>query len=119
LATVILAGLTLFQVALAAGKPIGRLAWGGQHRVLPMRLRVGSALSIAVYVAIAVILLDWAGVISAVQDDTAWIAAWVIAAFFVIGIVMNSASRSRSERFVMTPVVAVLTALSVIVAAGW
>ena len=109
----------LFQAALAAGKPLGRLAWGGQHRTLPISLRVGSALSIVVYVAIAVVLLDRADLISVLQDDTAQIAAWVIAAFFIVGIGMNAASRSKPERYVMTPVVVRLAVSSVIVAAGW
>lgn len=118
-ATVILAGLALFQIALVAGKPLGHLAWGGKHRVLPMRLRVGSALSVVIYVAIAVVLLDRAELISAMHDDTSRIAAWVIAAYFVIGIGMNAASRSKPERYLMTPIVLVLAVLSVVVAAGW
>lgn len=119
LATVILVGLALFQAALAAGKPLGRLAWGGQHRILPKSLRVGSAVSIVVYIAIAVVLLDRADLISVLQNDTAQIAAWVIVAFFIVGIGMNAASRSKPERYLMTPIVAVLAALSIVVAAGW
>jgi hypothetical protein len=119
LATVILVGVALFQAALAAGKPLGRLAWGGQHRILPISLRVGSALSIVVYIAIAVLLLDRADLISVLEDDTAQIAAWVIVALFIVGIGMNAASRSKPERYLMTPIVAVLAALSIVVAAGW
>jgi hypothetical protein len=118
-ATAILFGLALFQAALVAGKPLGHLAWGDKHRVLPMRLRVGSALSVAVYVAIAAVLLDRADLISVMHDDTARIAAWVIAAYFVIGIGMNAASRSKPERYLMTPIVLLLAVLSVITAAGW
>ena len=118
-ATVILAGLAVFQAALAAGKPFGHFAWGGQHRVLPRRLRIGSAVSIILYAGMAIILLDRAELISIMSDDFARIAAWVLAAYFLIGIVMNAMSRSKPERFVMTPLTAVLTALSVVVAAGW
>ncbi len=39
--------LTLFQLGLAAGLPLGRLAWGGTHRVLPGRLRAASLASAA------------------------------------------------------------------------
>ena len=46
-ASVLLAGLAVFQVALIAGAPLARFAWGGQHRVLPTRLRIGSAVSVA------------------------------------------------------------------------
>ena len=44
-AGLLLAGVTAFQVSLAAGTPWGRLAWGGSHEgVLPTDLRVASAL---------------------------------------------------------------------------
>lgn len=43
-ASLLLAGITAFQVALASGAPWGRIAWGGSHEgVLPTDLRVASA----------------------------------------------------------------------------
>ena len=44
------------------------------------------------------------------------VAMWVIAVYFALGIVMNGISRSKPERYTMTPVVIVLTAASVILA---
>ena len=40
----------------------------------------------------------------------------MLAGFFALGIVMNAISRSRSERLVMTPVVALLAACCLAVA---
>ena len=51
--SVILLALAIFQLALALGAPLGRFAWGGQHRVLPVRLRIGSAIAIVIYAVIA------------------------------------------------------------------
>ncbi len=119
IATVILAGLAMFQAALVAGKPLGHFAWGGQHRILPTRFRIGSAVSILIYAAIVLILLDRADLISVFPDGFVRVAAWVIAAYFVLGIFMNAISRSRPERFTMTPLTVVLAAASIIVAAGW
>ena len=115
---VILAALAVFQLALALGAPIGRFAWGGQHRVLPTRLRIGSAISIVIYAVIAVIALDRAGVVDVVSDVVSTVGMWVVFAYFVIGIPMNAISRSRPERYTMTPVVTVLAVLSLIVALG-
>ena len=115
---VILAALAVFQLALALGAPIGRFAWGGQHRVLPTRLRIGSAISIVIYAVIAVIALDRAGVVDVVSDVVSTVGMWVVFAYFVIGIPMNAISRSRPERYTMTPVVAVLAVLSLLVALG-
>ena len=115
---VILAALAVFQLALALGAPIGRFAWGGQHRVLPARLRIGSAISIVIYAIIAVLALDRAGLIDVVSDVVSTVGMWIVFAYFVIGIPMNAISRSRPERHTMTPVVVVLAVLSLLVALG-
>jgi hypothetical protein len=103
-AVVLLAALAVLQVALAAGAPIGRFAWGGQHRVLPSRLRVGSAVSTALYAVFALVIWVAASRSSAVAE----VGIWVLTAFFGLGVLMNAASRSRPERLLMTPVVLVL-----------
>src|SRR3954452_9080085 len=56
-ASVVLTGLAIFQVLLAAGRPLGRFAWGGRNEVLPARLRVGSVVSICLYAFFAALLL--------------------------------------------------------------
>ena len=115
---VLLGALAVFQLALAAGAPLGRYAWGGQHRgALPARLRVGSAVSIVIYALIAVIGLERAGVIDLIPGEVAeTVAMWVVAVSFALGIVMNGISRSTHERYTLTPVGIVLTAASVILA---
>jgi hypothetical protein len=116
---VILAGLSVFQIALAAGAPLGHYAWGGQQRVLPTRLRVGSIVSVVLYALMAVIVLARADLISTgLSERVLQVATWVLAAYFLVGIPLNLASRSRPERLVMTPVVAVLGVLTAVVALG-
>ena len=108
----------MFQVALIAGAPIGRFAWGGQHDVLPSRLRIGSAVSIVLYALFAVVLLDRAGVIDVLPDIVSTVGAWVLVAYFALGIVLNGISRSKPERNLMAPVSLVLAVLSLLVALG-
>jgi hypothetical protein len=117
-ATIVLAGLAMFQAALAAGAPLGRFAWGGQRDKPPAAFRIASAATIPLYGLMAIVLLDRAGVTSVLPGDAARIGAWVIFAYMIVGTVTNLISRSRSERFVMTPVAAVLAILSAIVAAS-
>ncbi|WP_400994851.1 hypothetical protein [Agromyces sp. GXQ0307] len=116
LLTVILAALAVFQLALALGAPIGRFAWGGQHRVLPAGLRIGSLVSIVIYAVIVLLAFDRVGAIDIVPDVVSQVGMWVVFGYFVLGIPMNAISRSRAERVTMTPVVAVLALLSLIVA---
>lgn len=114
----ILVLLAVFQLALAFGAPLGRFAWGGQHRVLPVGLRIGSAVSILIYALIAVIALDRAGVVEVLPEGVAQPAMWVVFGYFVLGILMNAISRSRPERFTMVPVTIILAALSFFIAVG-
>lgn len=116
--TVVLVGLTGFQLALAVGAPWGHFAWGGQHRVLPVGLRIGSVVSILVYALIAVIAWDRVGTIDVFPDSFSEVAMWVIFGYFVLGIAMNAISRSKPERYTMVPVVIVLAVLSLLIALG-
>lgn len=118
-ATVVLGLLAVFQLALVAGAPLGRLAWGGQSRVLPTRLRIGSVVSLIVYALIAAVLLERAGLIQLFGSlGFVQIAAWVVFAYFALGILLNAISRSKPERYTMVPVTIVLAALSLLVALG-
>ena len=113
----ILAALAVFQGALVAGAPLGEYAWGGQHRVLPRRLRIGSVISIALYAVFAVVAFAKAGVADLFPGTPVVdVAMWVIAAYLVLGIAMNAMSRSRKERLVMTPIVLVLSGLAIALA---
>jgi hypothetical protein len=117
-ALVLLAALAVFQGFLVAGAPLGRFAWGGQHEVLPTGFRIGSVVSIALYAAFAVLILQAAGLIAPLPDDFADVAVWVLTGYFVLGIAMNAISRSRAERRTMTPVVAILAVASLVLALG-
>jgi hypothetical protein len=119
LACVILAALAVFQAALIAGAPLGHFAWGGQHRVLPRNLRIGSIVSIVLYAFFAAIILQRAGVIAVLPAPVADVGIWVVAAYLALGIPLNAISRSLPERYTMTPVVIALFALVVTVAMGW
>ena len=116
LAVVVLAGLAVFQALLIAGQPLGRFAWGGQHTVLPTGLRVGSAVSIALYAGFAVLILSAAGALAVLPAGFVDVAIWVLAGYFVLGIGLNAISRSRPERLVMTPVVLLLAAVCLVLA---
>ena len=84
--TVILAALAIFQLALALGAPLGRFAWGGQHRVLPARLRIGSAIAIVIYALIVVVAWDRVGMIDVLPELFSTVAMWVVFAYFALGI---------------------------------
>ena len=114
--TALLCCLAVFQALLAAGAPLGRLAWGGRHVVLPTGLRIGSAVSIAIYGVFALLILQTAGALTLLPAGLVEVAMWVLTAWFTVGIALNAASRSRPERLVMTPVVLVLAVVCLLLA---
>jgi hypothetical protein len=115
----LLVALAVFQVLLAFGAPLGRFAWGGQHRVLPVALRVGSVVSLLIYALVLAVAAARADLISLdVSNTVVEVAAWGAAGYFLLGIGLNLASRSRPERIVMTPLCAVLSMLCGVVALG-
>jgi len=114
---VLMAGLIVFQAALIAGAPLGHFAWGGQDRVLPVAKRLGSATSIGLYLIFTVLILQRAGLAEVIPwPGAVVIATWVLAGYFLLGIVMNGASRSKPECWTMAPLCAVLAGLTILVA---
>ena len=115
----LLAALAVFQVLLALGVPLGRFAWGGQRRVPPMALRLGSLMSIVIYGLVAAVVATRADLYSLnVSNTVIEVTTWAAAGYFFLGILLNLASRSKPERIVMTPICAVLGILCGVVALG-
>lgn len=112
-----MAALGVFQLALVLGAPLGHFAWGGQHRVLPKGLRLGSLVAIALYALFSCIVLMRAD-IWPFGPQQSWVgpAAWGVVGYMGLGVVVNAISRSRPERLTMTPLVAVLLVLTLAVA---
>ena len=111
----VLAALAVLQVLVAAGRPYGRLVWGGQHETLPRNLRIGSVISVGLYAVFGLVAVARAGAFG-MPGSGIVIAAWVLAGYFALGILMNGISRSRLERAVMTPVCVVLAGCSLVLA---
>ncbi|MDQ3782422.1 MAG: hypothetical protein M3349_05720 [Actinomycetota bacterium] len=100
--------LGAFQVALAAGAPWGRAAYGGTHHgTLPGHLRTISGVAALGYCSGAVFVLRGSG------SPRARVRAFtVLSVFMGVGAVANGASRTPVERALWTPVTAVTTVLA-------
>lgn len=109
IALLTLTGLTIFQIALILGAPLGKFAWGGQHERLPKNLRIASVSSIVLYLIFAAFVASKGGVLRVIPDSQILdIGIWVFTIYFFVGIAMNAISRSKNERNLMTPVAAIL-----------
>lgn len=109
IALVTLLGLTVFQLALVFGAPLGNYAWGGQHKVLPTNYRVSSVGTVILYILFAGVIASKAGFISGlIAPQTVTFSMYVFAAYFTLGIGINAFSKSKQERLVMASVSAIL-----------
>lgn len=119
LAVSLLAGLAIFQAALIAGAPMGKFVWGGKHRVLPLKLRLSSAVTILLYGVFAALILSKSGMITLVDNlIIATAGVWVISIYLILATLLNGISHSKQERALMTPVSAVLAVLFLSVTLG-
>jgi hypothetical protein len=84
---------------------------------LPSGLRIASALAAAFWVAAALVILDIAGYEPIPLPLTVpnWV-SWVLFGLLALGALMNLASRSRWERFLMSPIALLLSLLCLVVA---
>jgi hypothetical protein len=110
-AAVVVAGLAVYQVLLSVGLPVGRAAFGGAHRILPLTLRAASGVAAIIFLVAFYVVLARGGVIgpthrsSFVRDGT-----WILVVIFGASAVTNTLSKSPWERFLMAPLGLVLTA---------
>lgn len=115
----ILSALSVLQLALALGAPLGRFAWGGRHEVLPTRLRIGSAVSITIYGFFAMLILTKAEIVPIIDNGKfLHIGLWAVTIYLAASIPLNAVSRSKTERYTMTPAVTMLAVCFVVVALG-
>ena len=109
--------IALFQVALAAGAPLGHAAYGGGQAELTTALRTASGAAVVVWASAALIVLGRARLWHAARLEQVFRrGTWLFAGVLTVGALMNFASPSVWENVIMGPLALVLAILFVIVA---
>ena len=116
---VLTALVVAFQLALAAGAPLGRFAMGGAHPgVFPPRLRVAAVVQAGLLALVALVVLSRAGlVLPDWRAASRWL-AWAVVGLMAVAAVLNLITPSRGERMVWGPVTVVLFLAALAVALG-
>jgi hypothetical protein len=102
-----------FQAALAAGAPLGEAAWGGSHTHLTTGQRVASAVAVFFWIGAIVVVRGRAA--GRAERRYRW-GTWGLVVVLGISGLMNLASDSRWENFLLAPVALVLAGLCIVVA---
>ncbi|MBY8987775.1 MAG: hypothetical protein KGD61_04925 [Candidatus Lokiarchaeota archaeon] len=104
IAVVIFAVISVIQLLLALGSPLGKLAYGGKHERLPTNMRIMSIVAIGIFVLASISVLERAGIIT-VFNNTIFtlIVVWIIAIYLAFNTLLNVISKNKREKLIMTP----------------
>jgi hypothetical protein len=115
--TLTAAGVVAFQLALAAGVPLGAYAMGGAYPGrFPPALRVAAVVQAALIVGTAGIIVSRAGLALGSWVRVSRPLAWVVVAVSAFSLFLNLITPSAAERAIWAPVALVLFSCSAFVA---
>ena len=104
LGAVLFGVIATMTVLVACGLPLGEFTMSGQHKILPKKLRVVAAISVAIQIFATIIILQAGGFIYLwLSFKVTKYVCFFFAAYLSLNTVMNMISKSRKEKYVMTP----------------
>ena len=105
---VLLFAVAVMEIFLIIGLPLGEFTMGGRHKVLPPMYRVFAATSVVLQLFGAAMILQGGGLMNMwFAGNVVKIICFVFAGFFAVNTLMNLASPSKKEKYVMTPLAAI------------
>ena len=97
--------IAIMTVLVACGLPLGEFTMGGQHKILPKNLRVAAVISVAIQIFAMIIILQAGGFISLwLSFKVTKYICFFFAAYLSLNTIMNMISKSKKEKYVMTPI---------------
>ena len=96
--------IATMTVLVACGLPLGEFTMGGQHKILPKKFRVMAVISVAIQIFAMIIILQAGGFISLwLSFKVTKYICFFFAVYLSLNTIMNMISKSRKEKYVMTP----------------
>ena len=104
LGAVLFGVIATMTVLVVCGLPLGEFTMGGQHKILPKKLRVTAVISVAIQIFAMIIILQAGGFISLwLSFKVTKYICFFFAAYLSLNTIMNMISKSKKEKYVMTP----------------
>ena len=104
LGAVLFGVIAAITVLVACGLPLGEFTMGGQHKILPKKFRVAAFISVAIQIFAMIIILQAGGFISLwLSFKVTKYICFFFAAYLSLNTIMNMISKSKKEKYVMTP----------------
>ena len=96
--------IIILSVLLICGLPFGELTMGGQYKVFPKKLRIVLVIQLLIQIFFIVIILQMGGLIPLwFSDKVTRIICIIMAVYLSLNTVMNFISKSKKEKYIMTP----------------
>ena len=94
----------IVSILILCGLPLGELTMGGQYKVFPPKLRIVLVTQLILQVFFVLIILQMGEIIPLLFSyNVTKIIGIVMAIYLSINTVMNLISKSKKEKFIMTP----------------
>ena len=107
-------GASIFSIVIVlsfliiCGLPLGELTMGGQYKVFPKKLRILLAAQLILQIFFVIEILQMGSYIPLwFSEDTTRIIGIVMAVYLSFNTVMNFISKSKKEKYIMTPLSAI------------
>lgn len=102
--TCLCAVVIILSILLICGLPLGELTMGGQFKIYPKNLRVLLILQLVLQIFFVIIILQTGGYISLwFSYDVTRIICTIMAVYLSLNTVVNFISKSKKEKYLMTP----------------
>lgn len=90
------------------GFPLGELTMGGQYKVFPKKLRIILVMQLILQIFFVVIILQMGGLIPFwFSENATKIICIIMAVYLSFNTIMNFISKSKKEKYIMTPLSAI------------
>lgn len=94
----------ILSILLLCGLPLGELTMGGQYKVIPQKLRFLMVTQLFLQIFFVIIILQTGGIIPLwFSENVTRIICIVMAGYLSLNTVMNFISKSKKEKYIMTP----------------
>lgn len=94
----------VLSILIICGFPLGELTMGGQYKVFPKKLRMLLVTQLVLQVFFVVIILQMGGFIPLwFSVKVTKIISIVMAVYLSLNTIMNFVSKSKKEKYIMTP----------------
>ena len=93
---------------IVCGFPLGELTMGGQYKVFPKKLRIILVMQLILQIFFVVIVLQMGGLIPFwFSENATKIICIIMAVYLSFNTIMNVISKSKKEKYIMTPLSAI------------